>query len=342
MVEENEPKNDHGANVRMWAEWVLWLPAALLTDPQVEWRPIDEETALLVVPFGDEEDHLVVCFDPETRKPLYVEPPLNEKGRLMIAQTSTVTGSEPAASATVPLRVGFYAAVLTAVLTLVTFAFAITAMPNSGAGCPGDCFVYPYLDTLSQYPQDYWWMFPAIVLILVYMVLMTSLHFYAAAEQKIFSQLGLSFALIAAIVLLIDYFVQVSIIPVSLLNGETEGITLLTQYNPHGLFIVLEELGYLMMSLSFLCMAPVFARRTRLESAIAWIFIAGFVLAIGALLLFSLTFGLERQDRFEIAVISIDWLVLIINGVLLSILFHHQMRIDQRFGRGTRSGSWAQ
>lgn len=257
----------------------------------------------------------------------------------MTVQASSVTGSEPTASATVPLRVGFYAAVLTAVLTLVTFAFAITAIPNSGAGCPSHCFVYPYLDTLSQYPQDYWWMFPAILLMPVYMVLMSSLHVYTAAEQKIFSQLGLSFAQIAAIILLIDYFVQVSIIPVSLLNAETEGITLLTQYNPHGLFIVLEELGYLMMSLSFLCMAPVFARRNRLESAIAWTFLAGFVLAIGALLLFSLIFGLDRQDRFEIAVISIDWLVLVINGVLLSILFQRQTRIEQQFDRGTRIGS---
>lgn len=34
-VEEGEPKNDHSANLRMWSEWVLWLPAALLTDPQV-------------------------------------------------------------------------------------------------------------------------------------------------------------------------------------------------------------------------------------------------------------------------------------------------------------------
>lgn len=34
------------------------------------------------------------------------------------------------------------------------------------------------------------------------------------------------------------------------MHGETEGITLLTQYNAHGIFIALEELGYLLMSLS--------------------------------------------------------------------------------------------
>jgi hypothetical protein len=72
-IEEGEPKIDHSAGIRMWAEWVLWLPAALLTDPEVEWRPIDDDTALLVVPFGEEEEHLVVRFDPQTSKPQYVE-----------------------------------------------------------------------------------------------------------------------------------------------------------------------------------------------------------------------------------------------------------------------------
>jgi hypothetical protein len=60
---------------------------------------------------------------------------------------------------------------------------------------------------------------------------------------RIRGQIGLSFALIAAGVLLSIYFVQFSVVPVSLMNGQTEGIALLTQYNPYGVFIVLEELG---------------------------------------------------------------------------------------------------
>ena len=74
-----------------------------------------------------------------------------------------------------------------------------------------------------------------------------------------YGQIGLSFALLSAGVLLGDYFVQFSVVPVSLMNGQTEGIALLTQYNPYGAFIVLEELGYLLMGLSFAFLAPVFA-----------------------------------------------------------------------------------
>ena len=85
----------------------------------------------------------------------------------------------------------------------------------------------------------------------------------------------------------------------------------------------------MVMSLSFLFMAPVFANRNRLESAVRWIFATAFILAIVSLAVISINHGLERQDRFEVAVISIDWLVLIINGVLLSIVFRKQMKKNE-------------
>lgn len=202
------------------------------------------------------------------------------------------------------------------------------AIPISGANCPGDCIEYPYLDTLSQFPKDYLWMLPAMVMVLVYVILMVSIHHYASLQRKIFSQIGLSFAIIAATILLSAYFTQFSVIPVSLKNGETQGIALLTMFNPHGVFIALEELGYLIMSLSFLFMAPVFANINRLETVVQWVFILGFVLAVVSLAAMSIVYGLERLDRFEVAVICIDWLVLIINGVLLSLVFRRQLKVE--------------
>lgn len=179
---------------------------------------------------------------------------------------------------------------------------------------------------MSQFPKDYLWMFSATLLILAYVILMASIHAYATKQTKIFSQIGLSFAIVTAVILLSDYFIQFSVIPVSLINGETEGITLLTQYNSHGIFIALEELGYLVMSLSFLFMAPIFANKDRLESAIRWVFTIGFILTIIALATISINYGLDRKDRFEVFAISINWFALIINGVLLSIVFSRQRK----------------
>ena len=93
-------------------------------------------------------------------------------------------------------RIGFYSAVSITVITIITFSIAMTAVPVSGAFCPGNCITYPYMDTAAQYPEDFLWMYSAILLILIYMVLMVSIHSYAENQKKIFSQIGLSFALI--------------------------------------------------------------------------------------------------------------------------------------------------
>ncbi len=223
-------------------------------------------------------------------------------------------------------RVGYYAAMLTAIMTFITFSFAMIAIPISGANCPGDCAAYPYMDTISQYPRDFIWMYLAIIMLLVYVILMVAVHFYASQEKKIFSMIGLTFAIISVVVLLGDYFTQVSVIPVSLMNAETEGLPLLIQYNSHGVFIALEELGYLMMSLSFLFMAPVFDNQNRLQSVVRGIFRIDFVLSVVSLIVISILYGLERLDRFEVIIITLNWLTLIVNGILLSIVFKRRLK----------------
>jgi hypothetical protein len=169
-------------------------------------------------------------------------------------------------------------------------------------------------------------MLPAMLLVLGYVTLVVSIHSYVETQKRIFSRIGMAFALIAAVILLGDYYLQFSVVPMSLRNAETEGLALLIQYNPRGVFLALEELGYLMMSLSFLFIGIALTSSSRLESAIRWIFMIGFVLVMLFLFVIGISYGLERLDRFEVLAISVDWLILIINGVLLSILFRRQRR----------------
>jgi hypothetical protein len=59
------PKIDQAANLNLWAETVF-MPSVWITDPQATWAPIDEASAHLIVPFGDQTETFKVTFDPGT------------------------------------------------------------------------------------------------------------------------------------------------------------------------------------------------------------------------------------------------------------------------------------
>ena len=224
------------------------------------------------------------------------------------------------------LKFGLYSSLSLVIMTIITWSFAMIAVPPAGPYCPGDCMSYPFLDILSYYPRDYYWMYLAVFQLFAYLLFIVSIHFIASIEKKLFSFISVAFSLISSIVLLIAYFVQFSVVPMSMMKGETDGIALITQYNGHGIFIAMEDLGYITMSISFLFLAFIFSMKNRLEKAIRLILIMAFLFTVVSFIYYSIEFGIDRSYRFEVATITINWLVTVTAGILISILIKKRLK----------------
>lgn len=218
-------------------------------------------------------------------------------------------------------------ALFTSVLTLFTFVLAYNTPPLSGPFCrASSCYSYPYLDIASRFPRDYYWMIPAMVIAIAYLILMLILRNRAEEKKKLFGQLTVIFASMSTAVFLLTFYTQLSVIQPSLLKNEADGISLLTQFNPHGLFIALEELGFLLMVISFLFVGLSITAKTRLEKWIKGIFIGCFALTMISLVIILATMGLDREYYFEVVAYTFTWATLITNGFLMYRLFNRENR----------------
>jgi hypothetical protein len=223
-------------------------------------------------------------------------------------------------------KLGYYVALITVVLAVLTFGIAIFTPPISGPFCKGMCIDYPYTNILTRFPRDYFWMYPAIILCLIYVILISCIHLHTSKRRKIFSQIGLSFSIISATALILIYFIQLSVIQTSVTKGDTDGISILTQYNPHGLFIAFEEVGYLIMSIVFIILVPAFSNKKKIQKAIRWVFIISFFMTLISFIIISLIYGISREYRFEVVIITVNYFTLIISGILIAQMFKREMR----------------
>lgn len=221
-------------------------------------------------------------------------------------------------------QLGGWSAILTAIFAALFSVIAIATPARSGPFCATwGCIAYPYTDVAQFIPGDYFWLVPGILLAPIFVVLFACLHAVVPEEKKLFSQIALLFAAAYAVVIIVDYFSQLTIVWPSLQSGESAGLSLFTQYNPHGFFIAGEALAYMMMSIAFLFAAPVFAGG-RAERVIRWLFALSFVLMVVSFV----GLWLLKHDlvAFEVTILMINWIVLIVSGILLSIVFRRAAR----------------
>jgi len=107
-----------------------------------------------------------------------------------------------------------------------------------------------------------------------FLIVIACIHSYASEEKKVFSLIGLSFAIIYATLISMNYFIQLTFV-----NQTTFDASAFEMTNPQSMMWVIEILGYFFMGLATLFTAPVFGSG-KIETLIKWLFVANGVLGI--------------------------------------------------------------
>ena len=227
-----------------------------------------------------------------------------------------------------PNRQSLWAAILTAVMAVISLAMAITTLPRSGPYCRSGCVGYPYTDAAAYVPRDYLWMYPAIVLTLLAMALMECIHFQMPPSRALLSRIGVAFTIMGVAILVVDYAIQLTFLqwhcslarPRACPRGRN---TTRTGYSSR-----LRTSGmYCLTSASSssglrwcVCRRGSVGCRLGLRG--------GGALTLVLLVFYSVFYRVRLDYRFEVTAILITWLVLIVAPVLLSIAFRRSRAIE--------------
>lgn len=151
---------------------------------------------------------------------------------------------------------------------------------------------------------------------IIFIVLLCSIHEYAQAEKKILTRIGLCFGTIFVVLASITYFVQFTVIPQNISDGNLQGLEQFVELNTKSFISAIVILGWgLFLGLTSFFIAPVFSNG-KLEKFIKWLFILS-----GTFLVLN-TIGYMIQN-VSLCLIStgIYGITLTLASVLLCILF---------------------
>ena len=108
---------------------------------------------------------------------------------------------------------------------------------------------------LLSHPQDLYWLFiPSLLLAPAFLIAMICLHYKAAASMRLFTAIGLAFAILYCADVTLVYFSQLTVVlPAQLKNEINEKQVLL--FDRRTFLMAVDCLGYFFMSLSTLFIA---------------------------------------------------------------------------------------
>jgi len=190
-------------------------------------------------------------------------------------------------------RIGFWSAIL------VTIFLAISGITSSAS-------IY-LVSNISGF-----------ILTSIFLIVITCIYYSAPDDKKILGQIGLSFAIIYATMISMNYFIQLTFVKFGAFNTDIFSIT-----NPQSMMMTIEVLGYFFMGLSTLFFAPIF-QSGRLEKSIRWLFVFNGILGIGG----AIGFALNLDWRILIGGLIIWTIVMPITTALISYWFKTEKSND--------------
>ena len=183
-------------------------------------------------------------------------------------------------------RIGFWSAIL------VTIFLAISGITSSAS-------IY-LVSNISGF-----------ILTSIFLIVITCIYYSAPDDKKILGQIGLSFAIIYATMISMNYFIQLTFVKFGAFNTD-----IFSMKNPQSMMMTIEVLGYFFMGLSTLFIAPIF-ESGRLEKSIRWLFVFNGILGIGG----AIGFALNLDWRILIGGLLIWTIVMPVTTALLAYWF---------------------
>ncbi len=170
---------------------------------------------------------------------------------------------------------GFWAALLAAIFSLLFAVLAIAFTPPEWAGIEAYAKGYDFLQMLN--------MIPVVLVTIAVIVVMACLHTLAPASHKVFSLIAIAFSAIYATIISSNYYLQLFVVRLNIVTGDLEGLQLLAMPNLHSVFFALEALGYMFLSLATLFILPLFGRGKLAKWLRAAIIVSGGLGIFGAI-----------------------------------------------------------
>ena len=183
-------------------------------------------------------------------------------------------------------RIGFWSAIL------VTIFLAISGVTSSAS-------IY-MVSNISGF-----------ILTSIFLIVVTCIYYSAPEDKKILGQIGLSFAIIYATMISINYFIQLTFVQFGAFNTD-----IFSMKDPQSMMMTIEVLGYFFMGISTLFIAPIF-QSGRLEKSIRWLFVFNGILGIGG----AVGFALNLDWRILIGGLIIWTIVMPVTTALLAYWF---------------------